>query len=162
LTGFGWTGQGGSIFSALGENAVTVLEPNGSIKIAVTDPRLRWPDTFSQGPDGAIYITASHIQDSPWFHLRVISAAGRIRRSRSSSSCRSKARRPKLRCRWDGRVDDRTLTSMVVPGGFRKLPYLMEGALPLIAAVQMDRQAEGLMEQCPNCTVHGGKGHHVR
>jgi hypothetical protein len=35
----------------------------------LTDPRLRWPDTFSQGPDGAIYVTASHIQDSPWFHM---------------------------------------------------------------------------------------------
>jgi hypothetical protein len=28
-----------------------------------------WPDTFSQGPDGTLYVTASHIQDSPWFHL---------------------------------------------------------------------------------------------
>lgn len=35
----------------------------------LTDSRLRWPDTFSQGPDGAIYLTASHIQDSPWFHM---------------------------------------------------------------------------------------------
>jgi hypothetical protein len=32
------------------------------------DSRLRWPDTFSQGPDGTLYVTASHIQDSPWFH----------------------------------------------------------------------------------------------
>ena len=29
--------------------------------------RLVWPDTFSQGPDGAIYITASHINDSPQY-----------------------------------------------------------------------------------------------
>ena len=34
---------------------------------AYFDARLRWPDTFSEGPDGTIYITASHIQDSPWF-----------------------------------------------------------------------------------------------
>jgi len=34
----------------------------------VQDARLRWPDSFAQGPDGAIYVTASHIQDSPWFH----------------------------------------------------------------------------------------------
>ncbi|WP_420136374.1 L-dopachrome tautomerase-related protein [Sphingomonas sp.] len=31
------------------------------------DRRLRWPDTFSEGPDGRIYITASHIQDTMWF-----------------------------------------------------------------------------------------------
>jgi hypothetical protein len=33
----------------------------------VQDARLRWPDTFSEGPDGAIYVTASHIQDMPWY-----------------------------------------------------------------------------------------------
>lgn len=29
------------------------------------DPRLRWPDTFAEGPDGKLYITASHLQDAP-------------------------------------------------------------------------------------------------
>ena len=33
----------------------------------LTDRRLRWPDTFSEGPDGRIYVTASHIQDTQWF-----------------------------------------------------------------------------------------------
>ena len=33
----------------------------------LTDRRLRWPDTFSEGPDGSIYVTASHIQDTMWF-----------------------------------------------------------------------------------------------
>lgn len=36
-------------------------------KSAVYRMRLVWPDTFSQGPDGAIYITASHINDSPQY-----------------------------------------------------------------------------------------------
>ena len=31
------------------------------------DKRLRWPDTFSEGPDGRMYVTASHIQDTMWF-----------------------------------------------------------------------------------------------
>lgn len=31
------------------------------------DPRLRWPDTFSQGPDGTVYVTTSHIQDSAFY-----------------------------------------------------------------------------------------------
>lgn len=33
----------------------------------VQDKRLRWPDTMSEGPDGTIYVTASHIQDTSWF-----------------------------------------------------------------------------------------------
>ncbi len=41
--------------------------PGAALKTLVKDARLRWPDTFSQGPDGAIYVSASHIQDSPWF-----------------------------------------------------------------------------------------------
>ena len=41
--------------------------PGAPLRTLVSDPRLRWPDTFSEGADGAIYITASHIQDSPWF-----------------------------------------------------------------------------------------------
>lgn len=44
--------------------------PGAPLRTVITDPRLRWPDTFSEGADGAIYITASHIQDSPWFKLQ--------------------------------------------------------------------------------------------
>jgi sugar lactone lactonase YvrE len=41
--------------------------PKAEAKIVVQDERLRWPDTFSQGPDGTIYVTTSHIQDSAFF-----------------------------------------------------------------------------------------------
>ena len=37
------------------------------IQVVVQDARLRWPDTFTQGPDGTIYVTTSHIQDSSFF-----------------------------------------------------------------------------------------------
>jgi sugar lactone lactonase YvrE len=64
-----WMDETGRLFvSSIGDNAVKSLQPDGSLKTEITDSRLRWPDTFSQGPDGAIYVTASHIQDSPWFH----------------------------------------------------------------------------------------------
>jgi len=49
------------------DNSVKVrdLTQNGSsLTTLVRDPRLRWPDTFSEGPDGTIYVTTSHIQDS--------------------------------------------------------------------------------------------------
>ena len=35
--------------------------------VLLKDPRLRWPDTFSEGPDGTLYLTTSHIQDSAFF-----------------------------------------------------------------------------------------------
>lgn len=49
------------------ENSVKVrdLTSTGSgLTTLVQDPQLRWPDTFSEGPDGTIYVTTSHIQDS--------------------------------------------------------------------------------------------------
>jgi sugar lactone lactonase YvrE len=53
------------------DNAVKVRNladgPSGTPRIVVQDARLRWPDTFSQGPDGTIYVTTSHIQDSAFF-----------------------------------------------------------------------------------------------
>lgn len=64
-----WMDKEGRLYlSAMQENAIKRLDPDGTRRTILTDDRLRWPDTFSQGPDGAIYITASHIQDSPWFH----------------------------------------------------------------------------------------------
>ncbi len=66
-----WTGENDEIYlSSIANNAVKIINPrDGSIRQLLTDSRLRWPDTFSQGPDGYIYVTASHIQDSPWFHM---------------------------------------------------------------------------------------------
>jgi hypothetical protein len=40
---------------------------NGKMEKLASDPRLEWPDTFSQGPDGRMYISASHINDGPQF-----------------------------------------------------------------------------------------------
>jgi len=51
--------------SSIEDNSIKVRD---SITAAptklVSDPRLRWPDTFSESPDGYIYVTSSHIQDS--------------------------------------------------------------------------------------------------
>ncbi|SDN58289.1 Major royal jelly protein [Methylobacterium phyllostachyos] len=49
------------------DNSVKVRDLSGKgsgLTTLVQDPRLRWPDTFSEGPDGTIYLTTSHIQDS--------------------------------------------------------------------------------------------------
>ena len=41
--------------------------PQAELRVVVRDQRLRWPDTFTQGPDGTVYVTTSHIQDSAFF-----------------------------------------------------------------------------------------------
>lgn len=48
--------------------AVSRLGPDRKIVTLVTDQRLEWPDTFSEGPDGTIYVTASHINESPTYN----------------------------------------------------------------------------------------------
>lgn len=52
--------------SAMEENAVKRLDGD-RVEVLVQDERLRWPDTFSEGPEGTIYVTASHIMDMPWY-----------------------------------------------------------------------------------------------
>lgn len=54
--------------SNINQSSVCRLLKNGEVETLVTDPRLEWPDTFSQDPGGAIYITASHINDSPQYN----------------------------------------------------------------------------------------------
>ncbi len=54
--------------SNLQKDGVSRLTPNRKIETMVTDHRLQWPDTFSEGPDGSIYITASHINESPSYN----------------------------------------------------------------------------------------------
>ena len=59
------------LLSALQEDAIKLRDldegPKAPLRTLVQDPRLRWPDTFSQGPDGTVYVTTSHIQDSSFF-----------------------------------------------------------------------------------------------
>lgn len=64
-----WMDKSGRLYlSSLADNAVKALEPDGKRRTVIADPRLRWPDTFAEAPDGTLYVTASRIQDSPWFH----------------------------------------------------------------------------------------------
>jgi sugar lactone lactonase YvrE len=66
-----WTDSNGRLFfTAIQRNAIDMQDGNGPRKLLVTDPRLRWPDTFAQGPDGALYFTNSDITDSPRFNAK--------------------------------------------------------------------------------------------
>lgn len=62
-----WINRDGTFFlTSPTDYSVTKLAGTGVEKV-LTDERLRWPDTFSEGPDGTMYLTASHIQDTVWF-----------------------------------------------------------------------------------------------
>jgi sugar lactone lactonase YvrE len=64
-----WMDRQGRVYlSGLNQKAVLRLEKDGQIQTMVQDDRLEWPDTFSEGPDGAIYITASHINEAPAYN----------------------------------------------------------------------------------------------
>jgi sugar lactone lactonase YvrE len=64
-----WMDKKGNLYlSDVTHNAVARRNANGKVEQLVSDPRLQWPDTFSEGPDGAIYFTASHINESPRFN----------------------------------------------------------------------------------------------
>ena len=63
-----WMGKDRLYVSSPTDDSIKTLDlGTGKVSTVIHDKRLRWPDTFSEGPDGAIYVTSSHIQDSAWF-----------------------------------------------------------------------------------------------
>ncbi|MFL5575125.1 MAG: SMP-30/gluconolactonase/LRE family protein [Gemmatimonadaceae bacterium] len=65
-----WMDAGGRLYlTAPEDHSVKVREPDGGDRLTtvVQDARLNWPDTLSQGPDGTMYVTASHIPDMSWY-----------------------------------------------------------------------------------------------
>ena len=48
--------------SDMEHSAILTLGPDRTLKTLVKDPRLRWPDGFSFGPDGWLYVSCSSLQ----------------------------------------------------------------------------------------------------
>ena len=62
-----WMSKAGDLYlTSPSDYSIKRLVGKGT-ETVLTDKRLRWPDTFSEGPDGRLYVTASHIQDTQWF-----------------------------------------------------------------------------------------------
>ena len=62
-----WMSKAGALYiTSPTDYSIKKLSGSGT-ETVLTDKRLRWPDTFSEGPDGRMYVTASHIQDTQWF-----------------------------------------------------------------------------------------------
>ena len=57
------TDNAGNIYiSDLEHSAIILMSPSGEMSTLYKDKKLRWPDGFSFGPDGYLYVTASSLQ----------------------------------------------------------------------------------------------------
>lgn len=59
--------------SDMEHSAILTLDPDRQLTTLLKDPRLRWPDGFSFGPDGWLYVTCSslqHVLFVPKSHMR--------------------------------------------------------------------------------------------
>ena len=58
----------GQLYITSPEDSSVKLWEGDRARTVVSDPRLRWPNSMAEAPDGSIYVTASRIQDSAWFN----------------------------------------------------------------------------------------------
>ena len=59
--GYWMTKSGASYLTSCADNSVKRLLPDKTFTVVVKDPRLVWPDSMAEGPDGSIYVTNSNI-----------------------------------------------------------------------------------------------------
>jgi sugar lactone lactonase YvrE len=62
-----WMSKAGTLYLTSPTDYSIKRLDGSTTRTVLTDRRLRWPDTFAEGPDGRMYVTASHIQDTEWF-----------------------------------------------------------------------------------------------
>jgi sugar lactone lactonase YvrE len=63
--GIAFGSDGHLYLTAIEENAIRRITPQGGVETVVQDPRLLWPDSFAMGADGYVYVTTSQIHLGP-------------------------------------------------------------------------------------------------
>ena len=63
--------RGQFLFTSPEDGSVKLRDEEGHFTTMAQGKMLRWPDSMAEGPDGAIYVTASHIPDSRMFKVGV-------------------------------------------------------------------------------------------
>ncbi len=61
--GYWMSGRGTLLLTSCSDNSVKRMLPDKTFAVVARDPRLLWPDSMAEGPDGVIYVTASHIPE---------------------------------------------------------------------------------------------------
>lgn len=61
--GYWLSRRGQFLLTSPEDYSVKRMMPDGTFRIEVQDKRLFWPDSMAEGPDGSIYVTASHIPE---------------------------------------------------------------------------------------------------
>jgi sugar lactone lactonase YvrE len=65
-----WMSTKGQFFvTSVEDNSVKLREAESRMVTAAQDKLLRWPDSMAEAPNGDIYVTASHIQDTRMFKV---------------------------------------------------------------------------------------------
>lgn len=65
-------GRDGTIYhTALEADAIVGWHPERGLDTLVTDPRLKWPDSFTLGPDGDLRVTTSQIHLMPQYNRNI-------------------------------------------------------------------------------------------
>jgi sugar lactone lactonase YvrE len=65
-----WMSTKGQFFvTSVEDNSVKLRDAESRMVTATQDKRLRWPDSMAEAPNGDIYVTASHIQDTRMFKV---------------------------------------------------------------------------------------------
>jgi sugar lactone lactonase YvrE len=62
---------GNHYFTNLGQNAISVLSPDGRLETLVVDDRLLWPDSLHFGEPGWLYIAVNQLHRAPPLNVGV-------------------------------------------------------------------------------------------
>lgn len=60
----------GTLYISSVEDHSIKIRKNGELSVLLQDKDMRWPDTFTQGPDGTIYVTDSRIPDMNFYDVK--------------------------------------------------------------------------------------------